>query len=217
MLDTLPAVVYLRTPDYEIPFANRSFREVFGSFQGRRCYEIIYGRNEPCEVCLAEEVFQTQKSRIGEFTLENGKIYQVSYHPFSDLDGSPLLLIMGIDITERKQAEEALRAEEKFLEDIFNSIQDGLSILDQDRTIIRVNPAMKKFPHTEPLVGRKCFEVYHNRSEPCEICPATTTLEKGEAGFGLVEAREADGAKKISEIYCLSFDQPRHREGARGH
>ncbi len=43
------------------------------------------------------------------------------------------------DITERKRMEEALRDNEQFLTDIFNSIQDGLSILAPDFTIIRVN------------------------------------------------------------------------------
>ena len=345
VLDTLPALVHVMAPDYEIRFANRRFREIFGAWQGRRCYEIMHGRNEPCEVCPSMEVLETQKGQVREITRDNGRTYQVHNYPFTESDGSPLVLNMGIDITARKQAEEAAKereeqlatiyehaplimllvdvdrrvcranklaeqitgkkaadlvgqpagaalncvnalddpqgcgfgrncqnctvrrtildtfatgrsyhqveaslpfiidgkttemtfllctarifvqgppqvlvtiqdiserkrmeealwAEERFLEDIFNSIQDGLNVLDLDRNIIRINPAMEKFPHTEPMVGRKCYEVYHDASKPCERCPVSQTLETGETGFGFVEVGDADGAKKISEIYA---------------
>ena len=101
---TLPAIIHLMAPDYEIRFANQKFRESFGSWQGSRCYEIMHGRNTPCEVCPPTEVLQTQKSQVREVTRDNGRIYQVYHYPFTELDGSPLILNMGIDITARKQA-----------------------------------------------------------------------------------------------------------------
>jgi PAS domain S-box-containing protein len=116
------------------------------------------------------------------------------------VQGEPQVLVTIQDISERKRMEEALRAEEHFLENIFNSIQDGLNVLDLDRNIIRLNPAMKKFPHTEPMLGRKCHEVYQGSSEPCESCPISQTFQTGRASSGLVEVEDAAGAKKISEI-----------------
>ena len=56
-----------------------------------------------------------------------------------------------IDITARRQAEEALRANERFLTTIFTSIQDGINILDLDYNILRVNPAMDR------LILRPCL------------------------------------------------------------
>jgi PAS domain S-box-containing protein len=85
------------------------------------------------------------------------------------------------DITARIKAEEGLRHSEEFLMDMFNSIQDGLSILDSDLNVIRVNPAMEKFGYPQPIVGRKCYEVYHGRSTPCEVCPSRETLLTGKA------------------------------------
>ena len=83
------------------------------------------------------------------------------------------------DISARIRAEEGLRHSEEFLTDVFNSIQDGLSVLDSDLNIVRVNPAMEKFGYPQPMVGRKCYEVYHDRSVPCEVCPTRETLRTG--------------------------------------
>lgn len=81
------------------------------------------------------------------------------------------------DISERKQAEQAIRESERFLESVFSSIQDGMSVLDRDMVILRVNQTMEKwYAHAMPLVGKKCYEAYHGRREPCEVCPTIRTL-----------------------------------------
>jgi PAS domain S-box-containing protein len=82
------------------------------------------------------------------------------------------------DVTERRRAEVALQENEIFLSNVFRSIQDGISVLDKDLNVIRVNHAMEKwYRHNIPLVGKKCYEVYHGRSEPCESCPSLRTIE----------------------------------------
>jgi PAS domain S-box-containing protein len=109
------------------------------------------------------------------------------------------------DITERKRMEDALRDNEQFLNDIFTSIKDGLSILDLDRNLIRVNPAMEGFAQSYPMLGRKCYQVYHNRNTPCQICPVTHTLQTGEASQEVVEAKSDDGNTSYHEIFSYPF------------
>jgi PAS domain S-box-containing protein len=90
------------------------------------------------------------------------------------------------DITVRKQMEQALRENEQFLTDIFNSIQDGLTIIGPDLSILRVNPAMENmFCHQPPIIGRKCYEVRHGRSEPCTNCQIPAVLEMGQIATGM--------------------------------
>ncbi len=85
------------------------------------------------------------------------------------------------DITERKKLEQHIKASEAFLANIFASIQDGISVLDKDLNIVRVNEIMKKwYAHAMPLVGKKCFEAYHGRSKMCEICPTVRAFNSGE-------------------------------------
>jgi PAS domain S-box-containing protein len=115
VLEILPAYLVLLTPDYHVTFANRYFRERFGESYDRRCFEYLFGRSEPCEVCETYTVLKTMKSHHWEWTGPDGRNYDVFDFPFTDTDGSILILEMGIDITERKRAEEALRESENRL------------------------------------------------------------------------------------------------------
>ena len=61
VMETLPAYLVLLTPDYHVPFANRFFRERFGESNGKRCYEYLFGRTEPCEICETYTVMKTNQ------------------------------------------------------------------------------------------------------------------------------------------------------------
>jgi PAS domain S-box-containing protein len=111
------------------------------------------------------------------------------------------------DIAERKRVEEALREGERFLASIFTSIQDGLSVLDKDLNIVRVNPQMEVwYSHNLPLVGRKCYEAYHDRNERCEICPSHRAIETGEATWDVAPKR-GPGGEMVGwyELYSFPF------------
>lgn len=114
-----------------------------------------------------------------------------------DADAIALLKIAGeifSNALERKREEEARHEKELFLSDIFSSIQDGISILDKELNIIRVNQTMEQwYPHALPLTGRKCYQAYHGRSEPCEVCPTYKTLETGEASYEVVPKTGPEG------------------------
>jgi formate hydrogenlyase transcriptional activator len=105
VLENLPAYVVLLTPDYHVRFANGYFRERFGESQGLRCFEFLFGRSEPCEVCETYTSLKTMAPHEWEWTGPDGRIYSVFDFPFTDTDGTTLILELGIDITDRKKAE----------------------------------------------------------------------------------------------------------------
>ncbi|MDO9530693.1 MAG: response regulator [Deltaproteobacteria bacterium] len=116
LLDELPALVYLKAPEYFIRFANRIFRDTFGPWEGKRCFEVLFGRQEPCQDCPSFTVLKTHAPHQWEWTRpDSARTYQVHNYPFADTDGSPLVLTLGVDITERQQAEKTLRESEKKL------------------------------------------------------------------------------------------------------
>jgi PAS domain S-box-containing protein len=105
VLETLPAYVCLLKPDYQMPFANRVFRESFGYVPDKKCYEFLFNRTEPCEDCQTFTVLKTNKTHHWEWTGPNNRDYDVFDFPFEDTDGSQLILEMGMDVTERNHAE----------------------------------------------------------------------------------------------------------------
>jgi PAS domain S-box-containing protein len=84
------------------------------------------------------------------------------------------------EIDGRKKTEEKLRQNQQFLANIFDSIEDGIGIMDKDMNIIRVNPWLEEtHRNSMPLVGKKCFNAYHNRDSACPDCPCVETLKTG--------------------------------------
>ncbi|MEI8373253.1 MAG: ATP-binding protein [Planctomycetota bacterium] len=106
LLEMLPVYLMLLTADYQVPFANRTFRERFGESRGRFCFEYLFQRTKPCENCETQKVLKTGVPHRWEWTAPDGRHYDTQGFPFVDADGSTLVLEMGIDITEQRRTEE---------------------------------------------------------------------------------------------------------------
>lgn len=109
------------------------------------------------------------------------------------------------DITDRKRSEALMRDNERFLSNVFGSIQDGISILDKDMNIMMVNQTMERwYAHALPFTGKKCFEVYHGASQPCKVCPTIQTLKTGKSAFEIVPMT-GPGGERIGWGELYSF------------
>jgi signal transduction histidine kinase/HAMP domain-containing protein len=84
------------------------------------------------------------------------------------------------EVNGRKLTEQKFSKSEQFLNNIFNSIQDGIGIIDKDMNIIMVNPWLEsRHVGKAPLVGKKCYNVYENRDSICPQCPCAETFKTG--------------------------------------
>ena len=170
VLEILPVYTILLTEDYHVSFANRYFRERFGEDHGRYCYEYLFGLNEPCENCDTFKVLQTGSPHRWEWTGPDGRNYDVFDYPFNDVDGSSLILELGIDITERKQAEEKLRILNAYNRSLIEANLDALVTITPDGRIGDVNAvteAITGYPR-EVLVGT-AFHAYFTNPEKARL------------------------------------------------
>ncbi|MFZ5867849.1 MAG: PAS domain S-box protein [Thermodesulfobacteriota bacterium] len=109
------------------------------------------------------------------------------------------------DITSRKRAEQALRESERFLANVFAGIRDGISVLDKDFNILRVNAVVSAaFAQAGSLEGRKCYEAFHGRTTLCEDCPSRRAMETGLPATGVVAVHRA-GADQPRWVELYSY------------
>jgi len=76
------------------------------------------------------------------------------------------------DITERKQADMALKESLKEWSSTFNSMNDSICLLDKDSTILKCNRKTSDMLHKpmKAILGKKCWEVVHGTTKPIENC-----------------------------------------------
>jgi len=171
VLEMLPVYVVLLTPDYHVPFANRFFEERFGKSEGQRCYEYLFHRTKPCEHCETYKVLKTNVPLHWEWVGPDGHNYDIFDYPFNDVDGLPLIMEVGIDVTEQKRAQAALlkaheeleqRVRERtaelsetrdYLDNLFNYANAPIIVWNPDYEITRFNQAFER------LTGRQAEEV----------------------------------------------------------
>ena len=68
----------------------------------------------PCDECKAlPEILETRQPVEWERTSPQGRTYQIYDYPFADIDGSPMVLELGMDITARKTLEAQLLQAQK--------------------------------------------------------------------------------------------------------
>jgi PAS domain S-box-containing protein len=122
VMETLPVFVILLSEDYRVPYANRFFRERFGESGGKRCYEYLFSRTEPCDNCCTLDVLKSNSPIEWEWTGPDGRNYFISDFPFSDTDGSRLILEVGIDVTEEKRLREGLERQTDQLRELASEL-----------------------------------------------------------------------------------------------
>ena len=139
VLETLPAMICLLTSDYHVVFSNRSFREKFGESGGRCCYDYCFGRTNPCEFCESYKVLETGQPHYWEVNCPDGSVIEAYDFPFTNLDGSPTILEMDIDVTASRKAEEALRLSNIYNRSLIEASLDPLVTIGHDGKITDVN------------------------------------------------------------------------------
>ncbi len=135
------------------------------------------------------------------YKLPSGEVVSV----YDDLTESKIAEGKLKDLNEEleKKVEERtkeIQEQEKFLSDTFSSIQDGICATNNDNEIFRANDAMERmFKEKSPVVGKKCFELFHNRTDKCNKCSCNDLIHKGQPCNIKIKRRDING--KIIGIY----------------
>ena len=124
------------------------------------------------------------------------------------------------NITERKLGEKALReSENKFrslyleFQGILDTIPDVLCLISPDLRIVWGNEATAKAipdKNLADIIGEHCYELRHERSEPCESCPVLRCF-----GSGKIETKEVISFGELWELRAVPiYDDQGELRGA---
>ncbi|MCJ8502836.1 CHASE domain-containing protein [Desulfatitalea alkaliphila] len=109
---------------------------------------------------------------------------------------------------ELQAARETSARNERFLDSVLESVQDGISVLDTELNIIHANKMMAKwYPVDGALVGQKCHRVYHNSDTPCAACPTLRCIRSGRMEREIVPGRPDTPVEWI-ELYSYPIKAP---------
>jgi PAS domain S-box-containing protein len=213
----LPGYVCLLTPDHGFAYVNDSYRRILGDPAGRKCYQARFGREEPCPWCESFRCLETGEPHTWEWTSPSGASFQVYLHPFVDIDGSTLVLELGIDVSEQKRQRVALEQTTAMLETLVETMPSGVIVADAEGRITIVNEHMRRIlgGPIGPVVGEvgAGYTIRHQDSTPFAPVdlPLVRALRLGESARNVeMTFRRADG----SEVPTVLAASPlRDRDG----
>ncbi|WP_147819710.1 ATP-binding protein [Salidesulfovibrio onnuriiensis] len=116
-MESLPGLVFHIYPDETIRYANRYFRKQFGSPGGKHCHELLDCRGTHCSACPPKEAMSRDRAVEWEWTDKRDRTFHIQYSPMTNSAGERMVMALGLDITERKRAEDKLQQAYEELED----------------------------------------------------------------------------------------------------
>jgi PAS domain S-box-containing protein len=204
LAENAPMGLVMIGSDGSFEYINQKFRDLFGYDlrevpDGRSWFKLAFPDPQYRKEVVSQWVEDIPRFRPGDtrprlftVTCRDGTKKAIYFRPVQLETGE--YLVTCEDITDRTKAEQAIQERERFLSSVFASIQDGISILDRELNVIRVNPTMERwYSHAVPMTGRKCYEAYHLSSKPCDSCPSIRTLKTGQTAYEMVPKRGPSG------------------------
>lgn len=136
--------IYILDPaTYEVLFANKKTRELFGKkIVGKKCYKIFQNLNRPCENCTNKRIFGKNVGKT--YTCEhqnkkNKRWYRGLYKAIQWPKGRYVKYGIAVDVTEQKQAEEALKESEQLFRSVIENSYGCILIIDDNFKIVYAN------------------------------------------------------------------------------
>ena len=127
ILDNIEILVYVADINtYEVLYANKYTRRLFGDIKGKICWQSIQkGQDGPCSFCTNDKIVNADGTPTGVYQWEfqntvTGKWFDIRDTAIDWESGRIVRLEVALDITKRKKAEQELTASQEQLKKVNN-------------------------------------------------------------------------------------------------
>lgn len=199
LLDALGGFGALLDLDLCVADLSREARGALGDVRGRRCYEALKGRGEPCEPCLALQVLETGERKRGEEVFRDltGRDWRVCVAgaPLRSPDGRLVGVVVTEDGRQVRELQRELTEHREACQTLFEEVPCYVSVQDRDFRVIHANRKFREaFLDQRSRVGDTCYNLYKRRTEPCLGCPVAATFDDGASHTSEETVITRDGA-----------------------
>ena len=130
VMRSIPEGVYIVNPEYGIEYINPVLSRDFGPVNGRKCFQYLHGRTEPCPDCKNEDVFAGKSVRRKWHSGKNNKHYVIYDSPLENVHGTLDKLAFFHDATAVEQVTHALEKSQQLLDGIINNSTAVIQVKD---------------------------------------------------------------------------------------
>ncbi|MBW2334706.1 MAG: PAS domain S-box protein [Deltaproteobacteria bacterium] len=134
--------VYIVDDDFNMEYMNNVMIKNFGRGIGKKCYQIIYGRDAVCPWCKAKGVFAGKTIRWEHYIPNLDQLYDFIEFPLKNSDGTLSKVGIYRDIALRAKSEEKIRASEKEYKRLFENVRCGIYVSSKEGKFLNVNKAL---------------------------------------------------------------------------
>ncbi|MCB2181789.1 MAG: PAS domain S-box protein [Desulfobulbaceae bacterium] len=162
--------------------------------------EILLSKNKN----LDDEISARKQAEIALQKANEGLDFQVK-EKTAELQEA--LTKMEVEVEVRKRAENDIAESHAELDQILNTVTDGLRVIDNNFRIIRVNKTFERLTNLseDKIIGKKCFDIFSGFTCQTADCPLNSILNGKKRVEREVEKKTQDGTVITFVITAIPY------------